>query len=126
MLSVHTTKFCSQLFQELLGKVSMLRTFQVALTPPPCFQCTPFTFCFDHWQRPFSAELQCSHRWYITSFQTKPLVSLCLSGDCSYDTDTCLLARILCKQGGCLQQPLQLYLQKGSLYTHRHNSWYAF
>lgn len=52
MLSVHTTKFCGQLFQELLGKVSMLQILEVALTPPPCFQMTHFTFSFDHWQCP--------------------------------------------------------------------------
>lgn len=53
MLSVHTTKFCGQLFQELLGKVSMLQTLEVALTPPPRSQMTQFTSCFEHWQDPF-------------------------------------------------------------------------
>jgi len=43
MLSVHTTKFCGQLFQELLGNVSMLQILEVALTLPPCFQMTHFT-----------------------------------------------------------------------------------
>lgn len=37
------------------GKVSVLPILEVTLTPPPCFQMTHFTFCFDHWQRPFSA-----------------------------------------------------------------------
>lgn len=66
MLSVHTTKFCGQLFQELVGKVSMPQILEVALTLPPCFQMTHFTFSCHHWQCPFSAEVQCSHKCYRT------------------------------------------------------------
>lgn len=34
---------------------------------------------------------------------------------------------ILCKQGGCLQQPTSTLFTEGfPQYKHRHNSWYAY
>lgn len=61
MLSVHTTKFCLQPFQELLGKVKEAADPRVALTPrPTAFQRTPFTLGAGP-----SAEGPCSHKCYI-------------------------------------------------------------
>lgn len=67
MLSVHTTKFCRRLFQELLGKVSLLQILEVALTPPPCFRMTRFTFCFITGSVPFLQRCGVvSHKCYLT------------------------------------------------------------
>lgn len=65
MLSVHTTKFCGQLFQELLGKSLNAADPRGCPHTQPCFQMTHFTVCFDHQQCPLSAEVQCSYKCYI-------------------------------------------------------------
>lgn len=55
-------------------------------------------FVFAHWQCPLccssavDSQVLCSHSFFFFFFQTEPLISLCLSGGCRYNTDICLLA----------------------------------
>lgn len=61
------------------------------------------------------------------SFQTKPRISLCLSGDCSYNTDPCLLARYsLWTRRLFVTTTPTLCTEALPQYTHRHSAWYAF
>lgn len=71
MLSVHTTTFCSHLFQELLGtSFDTARpqgcTNNLPPTPPRGWEIPPhFTLCDGHWQHHLTVGFQCHHKCYI-------------------------------------------------------------
>lgn len=106
-------------FSKNWGKVSILQILEVALTPPPCFQMTHFTFCFAHWQCSFSAEVQCSHKCYIAVVCKQNHLHHCASvATVVVGLTLAYWPCVLCKQGGCWQRPLQLYSQKASHSTN--------
>lgn len=85
------------------GKLQFL---EAALTPRARFQVTHFTLRAAHRQWPLPAEAP----WGPN--KTTPIIVLKWRLPLGY------WPCILCKQGGCVQQPRQLYLQEGSHRRH--------
>lgn len=113
MLSVHTTKFCLQPFRELLGKVTECCRSSGLPYHPHLISTWLLSQCEHCWYPLPSAGVQCSHKCYIAVvFQQSHLDTIVLKWRLVTILTLAYWPCILCKQGGCLQQPLQLYLQK--------------